>query len=80
MEDVPLVSKAELEQFQDEDEKRNHVGEQIYSMIETWAPGQAEKITGMIIDQPIETLVETVSSQDTLKIKVDEARILLESE
>lgn len=64
-----------------ETEKREKVGECIYSYIAKSAgESNAPKITGMIIDLPISSLQECVANWATLDEKIKEGKVLLETE
>ena len=61
-----------------ETEKREKIGEQIYSYISNIAgENNAPKITGMIIDLPLQDLETSISTWATLTEKVNEGQALL---
>jgi len=65
----------------DEQEKWDQIGEEIYSYIETKSNSDdAGKITGMIIDLPIEALETCVKSSTLLNEKIQEGITLLKED
>lgn len=71
-----VLNPADLEGMGDE-EKRTHIGEVIYPMIEEKYSDNAPRITGMLIDMEEPALLTTVASKDTLLEKAKEAYDLL---
>ena len=59
---------------------KEHVGHLIYDYIQKIIGGEkAPKITGMLIELPVPQIREYLGSLDHLKLKVEEANNLLES-
>ena len=71
-----IISKEEIETLQGEDLK-NHIGENIYPIIEEKYGNDAPKITGMIIDMEKHNLISTLESKTNLLDKAEEAYQLL---
>ena len=64
-----------------DDEKRNEIGEYIYEHISKQTDEEnAGKITGMIIDLPLENLLESLTTFDGLNKKIREGKELLKDE
>jgi polyadenylate-binding protein len=61
----------------DEEQRRNHIGEKIYSLIEEWHGENAPRITGMIIDMETKDLMAAIESKSSLKKVADEGHQLL---
>ena len=75
-----LVNSAEYTGVDDE-EKKNKIGDLIYSYVERKAGGSnAPKITGMIIDLEIDDLEASTSTMQALNEKISEGLALLEEE
>ena len=55
------------------DEQKQYLGEQLYALIKREVPLQATKITGMLLDLPIEELLHILEDKDILRGWIDEA-------
>lgn len=69
---------VEYTQAQD---KKEYFGNVFYELIESkYGEQYAPKITGMLLDQPIEMLLHCANNTPVFSQKVDEAYALIESE
>lgn len=60
-----------------EEDRKDHIGEKIYPLIEKWHGENAPRITGMIIDMNPRDLYPALQSEATLKKLADEGYELL---
>jgi hypothetical protein len=62
----------------EEKEQKDIIGDFIYGIVRQYSSDkEVSKITGMILDQPINCVLEDVSSLKSLKERIDQAKDLL---
>jgi hypothetical protein len=71
------IDMAALQAQTSPDERRNFVGNAIFSGIETAYPQNAGKITGMLLDEKVVDFVKLLTDQNYFNQKVFEAAHLL---
>mmetsp|Transcript_33200 Transcript_33200/g.32605 ORF Transcript_33200/g.32605 Transcript_33200/m.32605 type:complete len:143 (-) Transcript_33200:42-470(-) len=77
---VALVNSASFSTLS-EDDKREKIGEEIYSyVLEKAGEESAPKITGMIIDLPFHDLINSVQTYEGLEDKIREGLELLQED
>ena len=70
--DLPLLNNMTIE------DQRNYIGDHIHPFVTSKDPKNANKITGMIIDLPMNELIPGVKSPHVLSRMINEAQVLLE--
>jgi len=60
-----------------ESERRNFIGETIFPLAQNLHPNEAGKITGMLLELPIEQLEQLVSDPQLIENKINEAMTVL---
>ena len=62
-----------------EEDRKSHIGEQLYHLIIEWHPNQADRITGMLLELDLHTLDLLLEDLTSLKEKTNQAaRALIE--